>query len=117
MEATTFKDPDVVKFMNDKYYCVRFNAERKDDVRFVGKIYHYDPQNKVNELALELMGGHDKLSYPTAIYMEEMFQEPKPAPGYHDVPEMEMITRYIYEGIYKKQSLPDYQKSFKATWK
>jgi len=117
MDATTFKDADVAKYMNEHYYCVRFDAERKDDVRFAGKMYHFDPQNNVNELALQLMGGREKLSYPTAIYMDEMFQNPQPVPGYHDVAQMEMITKYICEGIYKKQPFPDYQKAFTPTWK
>ena len=117
MDATTFKNPDVAKYMNEHYYCVRFDAERKDDVRFMGKMYHFDIQNNVNELALQLMGGREHLSYPTAIYMDEGFQNPQPVPGYHDVTEMELITKYICEGIYRTQAFPDYKSKFKPSWK
>ena len=34
MDASTFIDPTVVNYMNRNYYCVKFNAERRDTVRF-----------------------------------------------------------------------------------
>jgi thioredoxin-related protein len=115
MDATTFQNPQVIKYMNEKFYCVHFNAERKDSVRFVGKTYAYDPQYKVNMLAFDLMQG--KLSFPTSIIMEPHFQSASPVPGYLDIPTMEMIVKYFGDNIYKTQPhFDEYQKSFKASW-
>lgn len=116
MEATTFKNPNLIRYMNENYYCVRFNAERKDTIRFMGKSYYFDPQTRANTLAAELMRG--QMSYPTSIYMDEMFQNPNPIPGYQDVPTMEMLLKFMHDVPNKSQSAFDaYHKSFKATWR
>src|SRR5580698_4599715 len=83
MEATTFQNPDLITYMNNNFYAVRLNAERKDTIRFQGKEYYFNPQFKANTFAVELMKG--QMSYPTSILMMENFQNPMPVPGYMDV--------------------------------
>ena len=39
MDASTFVNPVIVKYMNDNFYAVKFNAERKDAVNFNGTSY------------------------------------------------------------------------------
>jgi thioredoxin-related protein len=114
MDATTFKNPELIKYMNTKFYAVRFNAEKADSIRFLGKLYTIEPQTRTNQLAVELMRG--QMSYPTGIFMEEQFINPQPIPGYHPVPEMEMILKFLGENVYKNQKFEDYQKTFKASW-
>lgn len=114
MEATTFQNPNVIRYLNENFYCIRFNAERKDTIRFMGKSYYFDPQSRANTLAVELM--HGQMSYPTSIYMEEMFMNPQPVPGYQDVPTMEMILKYMGGNLYKSENFQQYRENFKATW-
>ena len=84
MEASTFTNPNLIKYVNNNFYAVRLNAERKDTINFMGKVYYYDAQNKVNTLAIELMKG--KLSYPTSIVMMENFQNIQGHTGLYDHP-------------------------------
>jgi thioredoxin-related protein len=114
MEATTFRSPDFVKYMNDNYYCVRLNAERKDTLRFAGRMFYFDPAQRANTLAVALLQG--KMSYPTSVIMEENFTSANPIPGYQELPTMEEIVRYFGDNIYKKQNWADYQKAYVATW-
>jgi len=114
MEATTFSHPEVVKYMNDNFYCVRFNAERKDTFMFMYKAYYFDPAKRANTLAFELMQG--KLTYPTSIIMEERYQNPQPRPGYLKVSDMEMIVKYFGDNIYRSTKWEDHQKTFKGSW-
>ena len=114
MEATTFKNPDLVKYMNNNFYCVRLDAERKDTIRFQGKVYYFDPKFKANTFAVELMNGN--MSYPTSIIMLENYQNPQPIPGYHDIKEMEPILSYFGDNAFKHQKWEDFQKSYKPTW-
>ena len=114
MDASTFQNPNVIKYMNEKYYCVRFNAERKDTIRFMSKYYYFDPAKRANTWAAELM--HDTLQYPTAIYMEERFQNPVRVPGYQDVKTIEMILKYFGENLYKTTPWEKYQSSFIQYW-
>lgn len=114
MDATTFQNENVIKYMNQKFYCVKFNAERKDTIRFMGKYYYFDPAQRANTLAAELLRG--QLSYPTAVFMEERFQNPTAVPGYQDVKNIEMILKYFGENIYKTKKWEDYQKDFIQYW-
>ncbi len=114
MDATTFSNEKVIKYMNRNYYCVKFNAERKDTFQFQGKLHYFEPQYKCNTLAAELMRG--QMSYPTTILMMENFQNPQPIPGYLTVSQMEYVVSYFGDNAYKHQKWEDYQKTYKATW-
>ena len=115
MEAGTFTNPDVINYMNEHFYCLRFNAERKDTFRFMGKQYYFDPEKRVNNLAYELMRG--QLSYPTSIFMEEFYQNPQPVAGYQDIKGIELLLKFFGENSVKSQEQwLNYQKNFKPAW-
>ena len=65
MEKSTFTNPDVIKYINEHYYAIRFNAEQKEPIRFMGKTYELKPGSNTNELAIELL--HGQMSYPTTV--------------------------------------------------
>ncbi|WP_276132800.1 thioredoxin family protein [Polluticoccus soli] len=115
MDKKTFSDPQVIKYMNENFYSIKFNSEKDDSISFMGKLYTIKPENKVNDLAIELLRG--QMSYPSSIYMEENFQNAAAIPGYQPVPQMELLLTYLTSGKYKTVSLEDYQKTFVGTWK
>lgn len=114
MDATTYESPEVIKYVNENFYAVKLDAERKDSVRFVGKMYGYDPSYKVNMVAYDLL--HGQLSYPSTVFMDQGFQLITNVPGYHNVPEWEMILKYLGQDKYKTVKWEEYQKDFKASW-
>ncbi len=114
MDATTFQNPDVIKYINNNFYAVRFNAESKDVIHFQGKEYSFNPQYKANTFAVELMKG--QMSYPTAVVMMENFQNPQAIAGYMDVKQIEPLLTYLGDNMYKHQPWDAYQKSYKTTW-
>lgn len=115
MDQKTFTNHDVIRYMNTKFYAVKFNAEKPEDIMLLGKMYKYNADNKINELAMQLMRGQP--SYPTSVFMEENFQNPNPIPGYLPVSQIEAILKFLGDGIYKSQKWEDYQKTFTGTWK
>jgi thioredoxin-related protein len=116
MDASTFANPDLIKYMNLNYYCVKFNAERQDVIQFNGKTYQFNPQYKANMLAVELIGKDKQIGYPTGVVMVENFQNPQPLGGYLTVPQIEPILTYFGDNMYKHQPWDAYQKSYKPTW-
>lgn len=66
MDASTFKEAEVVQHINDNYIPVKFDAESREEVKFRGKTYKYvRPQQGgrgVNSFAYFSLRG--KLSYP-----------------------------------------------------
>ena len=115
MDKTTFSNPDVIKYINKHFYAVKFNAEAREDIRFMGQMYKFDATAKANALATKLMNG--RMSYPTSILMAQNFQNPAPIPGYMDVAQIELFLKFFGEGAYKTQQFPAYQKAFKSQWK
>lgn len=41
MDATTFQNPALIKYMNANYYAVKLDAERQDVIHFQGKEYRF----------------------------------------------------------------------------
>ncbi len=115
MDKQTLSNPNVVKYLNENFYAVRFNAESKEDVVFNGKTYKYDASRKAHELAIELMNG--KLTFPTSVFLEEGFNQPQPVPGYLKINDMEMILKYMAEGKNKTMPWTKWQEDFKPEWK
>ena len=114
MDATTFSDPNVIKYMNTNFYPVRLDAERKDNINFNGKEYHFEPQYKANTLAVDLLQG--KMGFPTSVFMLENFSNPTPIAGYFDVKQIEMFLTFFGDNNYKHMTFDNYQKEFKSKW-
>jgi len=114
MDAATYTNPALVKYVNNNYYAVKFDAERKDTIHFQGKDYFFAPEYKANGFALELLKG--SMSYPTTVFMLENFQQPTPVPGYRDVKEMEIFLTYFGDNAYRHQKFDDFSKQHTPTW-
>lgn len=114
MDRRTFSNPDVIKYMNDKFYAVKLNAEQRDSIRFMGKAYGFVEANRANQFAVEILRG--QMSYPTSVILEENFQNPQAVPGFIDVPTMDVILHYLGENAYKNTPFNDYKNAYKATW-
>jgi len=114
MDATTFTNPNVVKYMNKNFYCVKFNAERKDTISFQDTSYFLRADCRCNALAAKFLQG--KMSYPTAVIMMENFKNSQPIPGYLNVSQMEPIVTYIGDNVYLHDSWDNYSKTYKPTW-
>ena len=71
MDATTFTDLTVVDYISKNYYCVKFDAERRDTVTFNNyKFYDVSPTSKrgTNLFAYTLLEG--KMSYPSFVMLD-----------------------------------------------
>jgi len=61
MDQRTFQKPHIVKYVNDNYYAVKFNAEQKEDIIYDNKVYHYVSgfgKRGYHELAEEIICDH-----------------------------------------------------------
>lgn len=85
MDATTFKDPNVVQFMNQYFYAVKFNAERMDTVNFNNfAFYNLNPGGKrgTHLFAYSLLDG--QMSYPSYAILDENLNRIHVVPGYKE---------------------------------
>lgn len=114
MDATTFKDKDMIEYLNKEFYCVKLNGEDKNTITFKGKEYNFVDKGRrgYNELPANLMQG--KLSYPTFIYLNEDLKTLLMMPGYRKTKEMLRIVTYLGDDIYKDMKWNEYVEQSKG---
>jgi thioredoxin-related protein len=67
MDRETFTNPVISDILNNKFYPVKFNAEAKESVTFLGKTFINDGKSgNAHQLAVTLLKG--QLSYPTVVF-------------------------------------------------
>ena len=112
MDQTTFQNPEVISYMNENYYAVKFDAERNDTIVFGGYTYvnegGMNGRKGTHQLAAALLQG--RLSYPSYVFMNEKNQVLTVAPGYMDASQFLPVLKYIGTDAYLKQSFKDYIK-------
>lgn len=68
MEKSTFKNPEIVKILNEKFYFVELDAGNKTDIIFGDKTFQFQPNginSGIHELAYELGNIGGELAFPT----------------------------------------------------
>lgn len=114
MDKETYSNDKVATYINEHYYAIKFDAERKDSVEWNGKKYGYSKLNKVNELAVYLTYG--QMSFPTTVFLTTFSAQPAPLSGYLKPKEIEAPLRFFGDEFYKTKTFPEYNKTFSASW-
>ena len=115
MDKETFTNPVISNLLNNKFYPVKFDAERQDTVNFMGQTFINDGKaGKAHQLALALLQG--QLSYPTVVFLTWNEGKPSvsPVPGFRTPKDMEILLSFFAEKAYESQKWEDFQKSFKG---
>ena len=71
MDKKTFTDAQVINFMNENFYAVKFNAEQKEALTFKGKEYKFLQAGKrgIHSFAYETLDR--SASYPSFVVLDE----------------------------------------------
>jgi len=95
MDATTFSDPLIIKYVNDNYYAVALDGEEKNDITIDSTTYKFVAEGRrgYNELPATLMQG--KMSYPTIVFMNSDMQVYQAIPGYKSKNDLHPILVFI----------------------
>jgi thioredoxin-related protein len=115
LDATTYKDPAVVKFMNENFYAVKLNAESKDKISYQGQEYQFDASKRINTVAalfLNAQGG-----YPTTTFLDEKLQVISIIPGYLATDMMQNVLHYFSENHYLTTDWNTYLSSLSSVTK
>jgi len=113
MDAQTFNNPVIARYINQNFYPVKFNAETTETVRFAGHTFE-NPENPRNTrrsrhpfaTALGVTG------YPTIVYFTGDLRLIAAMPGFMRPEQIEPLLHYIVGEKYLSISLEDYQKTF-----
>ena len=113
MDRETFTNSVISDLLNNKFYPVKFNAEGKDDITFLGQKFVNDGKyGNAHQLAVALLQG--QLSYPTIVFLTQENGKigVSPVPGFKEAKQMEVLLTFFAEKAYLNGKWEDYQKSF-----
>ncbi|GAB4384217.1 MAG: thioredoxin fold domain-containing protein [Salibacteraceae bacterium] len=108
MDATTFKNPEVVEYMNKHYYAVKFNAESKDTFYLGEQVFVNEGgsgRRSPHQLAVALLDG--KMSYPSYAFIGQPWNK-SVAPGYMGARDFMCVLRYFVEGAPNGQTYEEF---------
>jgi thioredoxin-related protein len=115
MEETTFNQPDIARLLNQYYYPVKFDAEQRKDLEYLGKYYKFVRSGRLgyHELAAEWLKG--RLSFPALVFLDENLNVIQSFVGFKSPSEFERIATYFGDDHYKRTPWSTYLHSFKSS--
>jgi len=112
MDRETFSDPEVAKVLNEKFYAVKLNAEKKkEDVVIHGTTFKFietSPGKGIHQLAAALL--QNQLSYPTVVFLSEDFGMISPMPGFKKPEEFHVSLSFVASDAFKRTDINTYVK-------
>lgn len=116
MDKETFTNSVISDILNTKFYPVKFDAEGKEKIDFMGQTYINDGKaGNAHQLAVALLKG--QLSYPTVVFLfpqKDGKMVVETAPGFREAKEMEVLLSFFANKAYDTQKWDDFQKSFQG---
>lgn len=109
MDKSTFKDAEVIKLLNEKFYAVKFNAEQKENIEFDNHTFGYRQSGRrgAHELAMALLDNN--MGYPSFVFLDESFQRIMLSPGFKKPPKLIKELTYTSNEAYKHTKWDDFQ--------
>jgi len=122
MMKTTYADPALAQYIDANFYPVKFNAETKDTIDYLGE--KYGPvgagKNATNALAVKLLQG--KLMYPTTMFLNNFDKQKNEfvfsmlAQGYLDKTKFEPTLIFTLENAFRNSSYDDFKAGYDVSF-
>lgn len=123
MMANTFTNPDLIEYVNEHYYAVKFDAESPDPVVFNGQTFEnpdYDPNRKGRNGVHTFSRYMRVQAYPTIVYMDEDMNMLTGDSGYKTAQQLELLLTFFEKDLHKTVSTQEefdaYRASFSPTF-
>lgn len=124
LDKQTFHNPDLVKYVNEHFYAVKFNAEGTETFTYQGNAFsnpnHVEGKRGRNSqhqfaTALKVRG------YPSMVFFDEKSNLIFPITGFYKAQELEVFLKLMGTDDYKRMKsqelFDEYQKNFVGTFK
>ena len=109
MDAETFTNPEVVAFMNKKYYAVKLNAEQKEPINFKEQTFvnpNPEKPKSTHQLAAALLK-NEKL-YPSYVILDKASDWTYKLKGYKKPEELLPLLNYYADDNYLKMTWSEF---------
>ncbi len=112
LDVTTYADPNIINYVNQSFYAIKFDAETHDTITYLGiKYFNKNAAKKsTHDLAVHLMGNN--LSYPTSIFLNKESNPALVVPGYQESNDMAPFLVYFAENLQNTANINDFNADF-----
>jgi thioredoxin-related protein len=125
LDKNTFQNPDVVKYVNENFYAVKFDAEGQSEFNFKGENYSnpgFDPARGNGRNAQHQFSGALGINaYPSIVFFDEKGDPIVVLPGYKTPQQLELYLKMFktdaFKSITTKEAWEKYQNDFKPEFK
>ncbi len=124
LDKRTFHNKDVVKFINENYYAVKFNAEGTEEITYQDFTYtnpNYQEGRKGRNSQHFLAHALKINAYPSMVFFKENGDVIQTIVGYKTPQELEIYLKMVANNDYLQltdmESWQKYQENFKGTFK
>lgn len=107
--ATSFSDSSFVKYVNENFYMIDFNAENKDTIMYNEAVFTND-NNGFHPLLNKLTGNNPTL--PNIIILDEKNDRIDGIPFYLTPQSVSPVLHYYGDNEYKKKTWESFSKEF-----
>ncbi len=115
MEATTYKDPQIINYLNQNFYTVKYNAETKDTFSINGKKYS-NPNPAIARSTHQFAQSLGISSYPTTVFYDKLGSTPTVASGALKAEEIAPILVFFGEELSSVIDVNTFSTDFKRTF-
>ena len=124
MDRNTFKNPQVISFINDNYYAVKFNAEGTEPIDYQGFVYtnpNYEEGKRGRNATHFFADALNLYGYPSIVFFRKDGTLIQALPGYKSPKQIEIYLKMIANDDYKdlttQEAWKAYQENFVGTFK
>lgn len=102
LDQLSLSQEHIAKYINDNYYPVKFDAESKSTIYFLGQKYEYknDGSSGYHSFAYKIT--HGKLNYPSLVFMDEDLRVIQSINGFQSPSKLIRILTYFADNYNKK---------------
>lgn len=123
LDKNTFSDKNVIKFINENYYAVKFNAEGTEEINYQDFKYtnpNYQEGRKGRNATHFFADALNITGYPSLAFFSEDGVIIQAITGYKTPEQLEIFLKMIANDDYLKlttgEAWEEYQKNFKGTF-
>ncbi len=102
MDKKTFTNKRVIKYVNENFHAVKFNAEGSDPLTFNGNVFVNKGRNHEFTKYLDITG------FPTLSFFDTDNSPIMKFTTYLTAPDMEVVLEFINKEVYKKKSFEEF---------
>lgn len=114
MDNITFSNPEVISFINENFYPVKFNGESRDNIIFQGRELKFNKKDELGYHEFAYVITHGKLMYPTFIFIDENEEVIQAIPGFKSSDKLLKIANYFANDFHKQMPWKDYTSKYGA---